>query len=262
MEKTFSFRADLRETPLTEVFSSVESCDAEGVLELTRKGMVKRVHIEGAHVVHASSSDPIDRLSEHIRRRGVVDEKRIEALDHERSNSNKRLGVLLIEREMLAPREVYEAICGQIESIVWSLFAWDSGVAEFRPGRLRDDGAVKVKLPMRRVAFEGIKRAPRLEVSALGPLASRVVDGSEVLKPDYQVEDLIDIGLDSDEMKLLSLVDGSRTMGDILSSSPLAPSESLRRLRAFAVLSLLRSEGSGRQAADDTAGLPRSASAS
>ena len=262
MTETFSFRVNLRETPLTEVFASVDGPANEGVLEVTREGMVKRVHVERGYVVHASSSDPIDRLSEHIRRAGLMEAARIEALDHERSNSNERLGTLLINRGLMAPGEVYDAICGQIASIVWSLFAWDQGVAEFRPGRTSIGDMVRVKLPMRRVAFEGIKRAPRLESSALGPLADRDVDGSEILHADYRVEDLIEIGIDATEMELLGLVDGRRTMGEILAASPLAPNETLRRLRAFAVLSLLRPEEGGRQAPVDPADLARSAGVS
>lgn len=235
---SFLFRGDLRRTPLPEVLETVQRSEAAGVLEVTREGMVKRVHLEGAYVVHASSSDPIDRLSEHIRRSGLLDEERIEALDFERSNSNQRLGVLLVERRLLSPRQVYEAICGQIERIVWSLFAWREGEVEFKPGRIGDPAAVRVKLPVRRVAFEGIKRAP--EPDDEPPAAPSTHETARILHPAFRYEDLIDIGVDQREMELLALLDGRRDVAAVCEVSPFSPSETLRRLHAFEVLSLVR----------------------
>jgi hypothetical protein len=227
----FSYSADLATTGLPEVFGIIQRYAVPGMLEVTRAGMVKRVFTQDGYVVHASSSDPIDRLSEHIRRTGLVEAESIDALDHERSNSSERLGVLLIERGLLSPRAVYEAVCGQIERIVWSLFAWRSGRAVFVAGEMRGDDVVHIKLPMRRVAFEGVKRAPDVESD---------LDGASILEPTYRYEDLIDIGVDALEMDLLRRVDGDRTVEEIVAGSPLSEAETVRRLRAFEVLAVVR----------------------
>ena len=235
VSRGFSYRGELSETGLPEVFGIIERYGVPGVLEVTREGMVKRVFTQEGYVVHANSSDPIDRLSEHIRRTGLVDENLIDALDQERSNSSKRLGVLLVERGLLSPRGVYEAICGQIEEIVWSLFAWQSGEVVFSTGEIEGEDTIHIKLPMRRVAFEGIKRAPEGQ-----SMASRLGEDDGLLEPCYKYEDLIDIGIDSAEMELLRTVDGRRSLEEIYRSSPFSESETARRLHAFLVLSLLR----------------------
>ena len=231
MSGGFTYSAELATTGLPEVFGVIQRYAVPGMLEVTRAGMVKRVFTQDGYVVHANSSDPIDRLSEHIRRTGLVEAEVIDAIDHERSNSSERLGVLLIERGLLSPRAVYEAICGQIERIVWSLFAWRNGRVVFVAGEMRGDDMVHIKLPMRRVAFEGVKRAPDLE-SAL--------EATSVLEPTYRYEELIDIGVDATEMDLLRRVDGSRTVEEIIAGSPLSAAETLRRLRAFEVLAVVR----------------------
>ena len=41
--------------------------------------------------------------------------------------TGKRHGQILIEEGMLAPGDLYQAIRGQVESIVWSVFAWQTG---------------------------------------------------------------------------------------------------------------------------------------
>lgn len=235
MTSGFSYRGDLSETGLTEVFGIIERYGVPGILEVTREGMVKRVFTQDGFVVHASSSDPIDRLSEYIRRTGLVEKARIDALDHERSNTSKRLGVLLVERGLLSPRDVYDAICGQIERIVWSLFAWQEGKVVFSPGEASREDTVHVKLPMRRVAFEGIKRAPETEA-----ILRRLGGGERLLEPCYRNEDLIDIGVDASEMELLRRIDGRRALDEIFAESSLSATETARRLYAFLVLSLVR----------------------
>ena len=181
----FSYRADLATTGLPEVLAVVERCPLPGVLTVTRSGMVKHVFSRDGHVVYATSSDPVDRLAEYVRRAGLVGEELIDSLDQARSNSSRRLGVLLVERGLLSPREVYEAICRQVEAIVWSLFEWRTGTAEFEPGEAGED-VVQVKLPVRRVVFEGLKRAPA---------PGHDGDAARVVEPSFSYEELIDIGV-------------------------------------------------------------------
>lgn len=228
------YRADLAETGLSEVLATVGSSAEHGVLELTRAGMVKRVHLEAGYVVHASSSDPIDRLSEYIRRSGLIDEERIDAVDQRRSNSSRRLGVLLIEQGLLSPHQVYEAICGQIEEIVCSLFAWRSGAAVFRRADVHVEEMVHVMLPLRRVVFEGLKRSADRD-------DEEATSGAEgILEPSFDYEDLIEIGLDRDEMELLARIDGQTPTEQICAGGPFSETECARRLYALEILSLVR----------------------
>ncbi|MDX1642872.1 MAG: DUF4388 domain-containing protein [Thermoanaerobaculia bacterium] len=236
MTEDVRYQADLTETPLAEVLEAVGSFGEPGVLEVVRAGMVKRVYLEAGYVVHASSSDPIDRLSEYIRRTGLVDEERIDAVDQERSNTNRRLGVLLVEQGLLTPRQVYESICGQIEEIVCSLFAWQSGRAIFESRRFDLGEMVQVMLPLRRVVFEGLKRSPRQ-----GESREPVDFEAAVLAPSFRYEDLIEVGLDGDETDLLERVDGRTKVAELCSGSSFSSGECTRRLYAFEALSLVRS---------------------
>ncbi len=124
----------------------------------------------------------------------------------ERERTNKRYGVLLIENGVLSPAEVYRAIRKQIEAIVWSLFYWQEGSVIFSIGEFREPDAVRIQLPMRQVILQGIKRAPDAKA-----LVARLGRKETVLETCYKTEQLIELALDADEYKLLSLVDGRRT---------------------------------------------------
>ncbi len=153
----------------------------------------------------------------------------------ERQQLNKRYGVHLIERGLLSPAEIYEAVRQQIEAIVWSLFSWQSGAVLFSIGDFREPDAVKIQLPMRKVILEGIKRAPDAR-----PLVARLGRKETVFEPCYRMEDLIEAALDREEYRLLELVDGQRSLFDICTQGPKGTAENGKLMYGFQVLQLVR----------------------
>src|SRR3954453_9885895 len=154
----------------------------------------------------------------------------------ERERTNKRYGVLLIENGILSPADVYRAIRKQIEAIVWSLFYWQDGSVIYSIGELPQLDAVRIQIPMRQVILQGIKRAPDAKA-----LVARLGRKETVLDPCYKTEQLIELALDADEYKLLSLVDGRRTLYDICTQGPHSAAENAKVLYAFQILQLIRS---------------------
>jgi hypothetical protein len=154
----------------------------------------------------------------------------------EREKSNKRYGVLLIERGLLAPAEIYRAIRKQIEAIVWSLFYWNEGSVIFSIGEFREPDSVRIQIPMRQVILQGIKRAPDAKM-----LVARLGRKETVFEPCYKSEQLIELALDGDEYRLLSLVDGKRTLFEICTQGPYSASENAKVAYAFQILQLIRS---------------------
>jgi hypothetical protein len=153
----------------------------------------------------------------------------------ERERTNKRYGVLLMERRLLSPGEIYDAIRKQIEAIVWSLFAWQEGSVAFSIGEYREPGSVRIQLPMRQVILHGIKRAPNAKT-----MVARLGRKETVFEPCYQAEELIEIAMDADEYSLLQLVDGRRTLFEICTQGPHGAAENGKVLYAFQVLQLIR----------------------
>jgi hypothetical protein len=235
VENTFQYRGDLAETALPEILFSIDRFQVPGVIEASRQGVVKRVFIKEGNVVHASSSDRDDSLGSYLERSGALPAEQVAQTMRERERSNQRYGVLLIERGLLSPGEVYRAIRKQIEAIVWSLFYWQDGSVSFSIGDFREADAVRIQLPMRQVILQGIKRAPNAKT-----LVSRLGRKETVFEPCYRVEELIELALDADEYRLLQLVDGARTLYDVCVQGPHGPAENGKILYAFQVLQLIR----------------------
>ncbi len=235
VENSFQYRGDLSQTALPEILYTIDRFQVPGVIEASRDGMMKQVYIKEGNVVHATSTDRADSLGAYLQRSGVLSPEVFLETMRERERTQKRYGVLLIERGMLSPGEVYRAIRRQIEAIVWSLFYWQEGSVIFSIGEFREPDSVRIQLPMRQVILQGIKRAPDAKA-----LVTRLGRKETVLEPCYKMEQLIELALDTDEYKVLSLVDGKRSLFDVCTQGPHSAAENAKVLYAFQILQLIR----------------------
>ena len=235
VEHSFQYRGDLSQTALPEILYTIHRFQVPGVIEATRDNMMKRVYIKEGNVVHASSSDREDSLGTYLLRSGRMTPEVFAETMKERERLNKRYGVLLVEHGILSPQEVIGAIRQQIEEIVWSLFYWQDGAVLFSIGDFREPDSVRIQLPMRQVILHGIKRAPNAKT-----LAARLGRKETVFEPCYRVEDLIEAGLDTNEYKLLCLVDGRRTLYEVCTQGPHGAAENAKLMYGFQVLQLVR----------------------
>ena len=244
MERSFQYRGDLAATALPEILHTIDRFQVPGVVEASFDGVVKRIWVKEGAVVHASSTDRADSLGTFLQQGGKLTPEQYDDLMRERQRSDKRLGVLLIERRLLAPAEVYRAIRKQIEGIVWSLFYWQAGEITFSLGGFVEPDRVRIELPMRQVILQGIKRAPDAK-----PLVARLGRRETVFEPCFRSEDLIELALDRDDYRLLELIDGQRTLYDICTQGPHAAADNGKLLYAFQVLQLVR-RAESREAAE------------
>jgi len=238
VENSFQYRGDLSQTALPEILYTIDRFQVPGVIEASREGLVKQVYIKEGNVVHATSTDRADSLGSYLQRGGIISPDLYLETMRERERTNKRYGLLLIENGILSPAEVYRAIRKQIEAIVWSLFYWQDGSVIYSIGEFREPDAVRIQLPMRQVILQGIKRAPDAKT-----LVARLGRKETVLEPCYKTEQLIELALDTEEYRLLSLVDGRRTLFDICTKGPHGAAENAKVLYAFQILQLVRIAG-------------------
>ena len=234
--KRYQYRGDLRETALPEMLYTIYLHRVQGMIECRRGEAVKKVLLRDGAVVHAASSDRNDSLGNFMRSSGRITAEQFTLTDRIRTASpDKRHGELLIEHGVVSPAQLYESIQEQIRSIVWSLFSWEEGEVTFSIGAFEDAGMIRIHLPMRQVILQGVKRAPDAKA-----LVARLGRKETLFEPCYRIEDLIELALDGDEYRLLSLVDGQRSLFDICTQGPHGAADSGKMMYAFQVLQLIR----------------------
>lgn len=234
VSKTFEYRGDLTQRTLPEILFSIHRFQVPGIIEARQEGTVKRVYVRDGNVVHATSSDLEDSLGGYLRRTGRLTGSQYERAMRARASGERRLGSVLVELDLLAPRNVYEAICEHVEAIVWSLFYWQEGEVHFAIGDFDHGDLMRIQIPMRRVILDGIKRAPNAKA-----LVGRLGKKDTLFRADYEIEELIESGLSAEEHQLLRLVDGERTLYQICTEGPLTAPDNAKLMYAFQVLHLV-----------------------
>ncbi len=234
MGNSFQYQETLEETALSEMFANIYRHRVPGLFEISHDDKLKRIYINNGNVIHASSTDRADRLGAHLYRTGKLTREQLAETIRLLEATDKRHGQILIEEGMLAPGDLYQAIRGQVESIVWSVFAWQTGEVTFKIGEFQEPLMIKIHLPMRQAIVRGVKQVPDAKA-----LVARLGKKSTVFRPNYHTEDLIEVALDAEEYALLRLVDGERRLYEICTEGPFGVSENARLLYAFHILHLI-----------------------
>ena len=240
MERNFHYRGDLRATALPEMLFTIYRTRINGVVEAAREGIVKEIFIKEGDVIHASSTNREDSLGAYLLRTGRLTTDDFSRAMHEREGSgSRRLGELLVDQGLLSPAVIYQAIREQIESIVWSLFAWEEGEVSFRIGESLPADTVRILVPTRQVIVQGVKRAANAKA-----VVARLGRRDTLFEPAYKIEDLIELALDENETKLLRMVNGKRSLYDLCTNGPHSPAENGKLLYAYHVLQIIKKSAS------------------
>ena len=233
MNKPFHYEGSIEETALPEMFFTIFKHRVPGLLDIGREDVRKRIYISDGNVLFATSTDRTDRLGAYLYRQGKLSREALEQTILKREQAGAKHGQILIEEGLLSPADLYSAIRGQMEAIVWSVFSWQTGHFSFKIGDFTEP-TIRIHLPLRQVIIRGIQRVPEIK-----SLVARLGKKHTVLRPIYCTEDLIEVALDHQEYSLLRLVDGHRTIFDICTKGPFSVSENARLLYAFRVLNLV-----------------------
>jgi hypothetical protein len=191
----------------------------DGQTEVTvslREGLIDLVHARGAGNEF--------RLGRYFIEHGLVTDADIERLLREShppggaedGAARRLLGDLLVGAGRVTPAQLRDALARQSSELVYEVLRWPHGQFEFRrepPPSLAE--SARLGLPVASVVMEGFRRVDewRLVESGLGSFES-------VLHKDMGALDAIDIDrLATAEQRLLHMIDGERTVGEIVEQS-------------------------------------------
>ncbi len=193
---------------------------------------VKKVYVSACEIVFAASNVADDRLGECMIRIGAITHEQRDLSLKAALAAGKKLGAVLIEREIITSRQLVTAISHQIKQITISVFSWYGGCFIFDEGKLPDiisikigtvnlivDGIRKVEWEMARRAFPAIKTV------------LRQIDNTSSL--------FHDVKLDPDQHAVLSLVDGKKNIADICLLSGLGDYNALKALYVLCALRIV-----------------------
>ncbi len=241
------YRGSLAERTLPEVLRTIDYYRVPGVVEATRHGERKRLYVKDRNIVSTSSTDIQDSLGCYMLNTGMIDVDTFRATMRERRASDRRYGVLLLDQGHVAPADLYRAIRLQMAEILWSLFTWTEGEITFTVGDFAEPTGMSIQIPLRLAIKEGARRCAQIET-----LAAFVGGETAVLHPNFDQEQLIEVSVTSEEQEILELIDGERSVGEVIAAASVPRDLTIQLIYGFFVLKFIRRPGS-----DDSSGVIR-----
>jgi len=193
-----------------------------GCLTLTDRSNFGYIYFDAGRVVYASVLNRPDRLGDILVKNGVIQpEEFTRAMDIQGKEGDRRLGEILVAMEALTEEDLQKWVSLQVEEAVYHLFSWDQGTFHFKPGELPDEGEVLlVSLSADSLLLEGARRVDEWSV------IEKEIHSLEILfKVIRDPGGEEDVELTSNQKKLLPLLDGSRTVRDVVEESGLVEFE-------------------------------------
>jgi tetratricopeptide (TPR) repeat protein len=198
-----------------------------GCMTITDKSNFGYIYFKGGRVIYASVLNRPDRLGELLVKNGAIQREDLsKAMEKQSREGQKRLGQILVEMSALTQEELERWITVQIEEAVYHLFTWETGSFYFNPDEKPDEDQVfLVSLNADGLLMEAARRVDEWSIIA------RKIPSLEILfKVVRDPEEEGDVELSANQKKLLPLLDGSRTVTDLVRDSGLVEFETGKAL--------------------------------
>jgi hypothetical protein len=222
--------ASFAERDLPDLVQLLQEQAWTGLLSLHRGLVTKSITVDKGRLVFAMSSDPDERLGILLLRRGQVSLRQIVDAGA-RVTAAKRLGTLLVEDGVLAPKLLVRAVVDHSREIILHGFTWAEGRYKLEAGQ-RQAEAITLNIDPAQLILEGIKRIEswkRID-RAVGGLGARYGSRKEAAAMLERLQ------LDADERGVADRLAEPRSVEHLCSWSKLSSFAVCRLLWALRVV--------------------------
>jgi Domain of unknown function (DUF4388) len=219
---------DLSAFNLADIVTLLAMGKKSGVLRLTRGAETRTLTWQVGEIVFARSNSVRNSLGNFLVRNGVITpEQNARSAAH--IDESTRHGKVLVRMGFLSADQLHWAVKQQVLEIIYSLFHWRTGLFEFVDGPADNQEKITLAMSTTRIIMDGIHRLDEwTKLRAALPDDHAVI---EAALPPRAVEARPD--LPAEAKKVYPLVDGRRTVGEIVEQARLGEFEAFSALFAL-----------------------------
>jgi len=206
-----AIKGSLSEASLPDVIQLLSFSLRSGCLSVTDGKNFGNIFIKDGKIIYATLLNRKDRLGDMLVRKQVIDESILKSALEEQKRTNKRIGEILVENGYITKEILEKELVNQIAETIFTMLTWETGYFNFEADLLPGSEDFLVQLSPQELLLEGARR-----IDEWRKLEKRLPPFESILavKKDYS-----EIPLTEEELKILQLIDGNRTIDDILKLS-------------------------------------------
>lgn len=224
---------------LADIFRLLSWAKRTGSLQVERRAGTGRVLFRSGEVYYAESSLAREPLGQKLIRAGALTEGQLRRALDEHAANGKRVGQILVEKGDVTQAQLEAAVRSQIEDSVFDLLSWETGEFTWEP-----DYEIDVEMPIfvsvENLIMEASRRLDELEVIRRKIRDRDVVPVMAPAPPAGAIE----INITPEEWRLLVLIDGRRSVGDIAQMVGMDDFKAMRTLYGLISAGLVETPGS------------------
>jgi CheY-like chemotaxis protein len=209
-------RGNLSHKRFPEVLSQLYRWRATGALLLKRERVKKIVYLKDGYPIFVKSNLLSECLGRVLVREKMIGEAECEQSLSLMKKSKRQQGTVLIELGIISPHNLVYALQLQLEAKLFDIFRWPDGEYQFNAKINIPPQAVHLDMSLATIVYEGVRRG--FQDRQLDDLIAPFEHSYLAVHPD-PLHRFQDLSLESDERKLVALVDGRRTLTQIIERS-------------------------------------------
>ncbi|GAI42722.1 unnamed protein product, partial [marine sediment metagenome] len=196
---------------LNSIFQLLGDDQKTGVLKVKNEDKEIRIYLKDGEIIYATGSQKTDRLGHFLKNKGIISQEQLQESLKKGKAEKKALGKILLEKGILTPKNLQEIIHQQIEHLIFNLFLWDKGEFEYNDAELNLKGMVVAKINVVSLLLEASRRIDEISI-----LKKHIPNDMLVYRITGKVSDKDEITLNSAELKILGLIDGRRSIRQVM----------------------------------------------
>jgi len=190
-------------------------CDDKknGFLQVTSGDKESKVFFKDGAIIYATSSKKEYRLGAILRRNGLITEEQLgRCLDIARERK-EAMGKVLVDTECITLDNLKKYSTQQVEDILYDMLLWKHGRFEYKDAQFSLERMVISQLSPMKLILEASRRIDEMSV-----LTDLISSENLVFKMSGKTQEE-EIKLNANEWRILSLVDGIRTVRELVDQS-------------------------------------------
>lgn len=235
-----SLSGNLKTVSFPDILQLLATGKKTGILECKTATRQKEVAFREGNIIFASSVNATeDLLGNMLLKRGKISKGDLERAITLHKQTGRQLGTTLVDMNLFSKEEVGECLKLQIEEIVYNLFSWREGDFIFHENTAPKNAPFLIELNTMNVIMEGTRRIDEwMEIQKVLPPDDVVLKINT--NPKVKREELT---ISMEEFRLLSLINGERTVPELIDLSPVGEFVTCRAIYRLIVQGLIESAG-------------------
>ncbi|MDY6953900.1 MAG: DUF4388 domain-containing protein [Thermodesulfobacteriota bacterium] len=243
-----SLKGQLEAFYLASLLQLLSQESKTGVLQVSGGGHNVKVFVKDGLVVYASSSQKQHRLGHLLKAGGFISPEDLHKCLQLARKRKQKIGRVFVEEGLVSKKDLTKLLRRQVKEILNDMFFWKTGQFEFKEIPFSVEGQLITEINIMEIVLDASRRTDEWSV-----ITKHITDDSLVFKPSAQGQRQEGVKLDKREWGVLSLIDGRRTVKQVVTESGLGEFVAYKTIYSLLLSGFVEKSAAGPEETGDLA---------